>query len=229
MLAPAFYLEKYPGAYYAFSAHRRGVNMDDLYKKGLMLEFLTVGYNLLEAIASIVFGIISGSIALIGFGLDSIVESLSGFVLIWRLLQHGRISPMEEERIEKRAVRFVSITFFILGSYVLFESVKKFILREIPEPSLPGIIIAALSLIVMPVLGMEKRKVGLQIGSEALVADSMETFACAFLSLALLAGLGAHYLFGFWQADPIVGIVIVVFLFREGYEAWEKSGGESKY
>ncbi len=198
--------------------------MNDLYRKGLNLEFFTVGYNVIEALASIIFGIIGGSIALVGFGLDSIVESLSGFVLIWRLSRHDKISPLEEERAEKRAVRFVSVTFFILGIYVLYESVKKLVLHEAPEPSLPGIIIAALSILIMPVLAMEKRKVGLQLGSKALVADSMETFACAFLSLALLAGLGANYLFGFWQADPIVGLIITVFLFREGYETWEKSG-----
>ncbi len=202
------------------------MNADRLYKKGLRLEYFTVGYNILEAVASIVFGSIAGSIALIGFGLDSIVESLSGLVLIWRLRQHGKISEAAEERIEKRAIKFVAITFFILGSYVLFESVKKLVVTEIPEPSLPGIIIATLSTIIMPILTWQKYKTGKQINSRALVANSKETLACTFLSVALLLGLGANYLFGFWQADPIVGLIIVLFLFREGWEGWKESSEE---
>lgn len=204
------------------------MNADRLYKKGLRLEYFTVGYNILEAIASIVFGSIAGSIALIGFGLDSIIESLSGLVLIWRLRQHGEISEAAEERIEKRAIKFVAITFFILGSYVLFESVMKLVIAEIPEPSLPGIIIATLSIIIMPILTWQKYKTGKQINSRALVADSRETLACFFLSVALLLGLGANYLFGFWQADPIVGLIIVAFLFREGWEGWKESSEEGE-
>lgn len=199
---------------------------DRLYKKGLFLEYITVGYNVLEAIASIVFGSIAGSVALIGFGLDSVVESLSGLILIWRLRQHGKITAADEERIEKRARKLVAATFFILGSYILYESVEKLAIREIPEPSLPGIIIAILSIIIMPVLTWQKYKTGKKINSRALMADARETLACAFLSVALLLGLGANYLFGFWQADPIVGLIIVAFLFREGWEAWRESGKE---
>ncbi len=195
-----------------------------LYRKGLRLEYFTVGYNALEALASIGFGVLQGSIALVGFGLDSIVESLSGMVLAWRLRTHGQVSGEEEERIERKAVRLVAASFFILGAYVLFESVKKLVQGEIPDPSLPGIIIAVVSLIVMPLLALSKRRLGERIGSRALIADSKETFACAFLSAALLAGLGVHYLFGFWQADPIAALVIVGFLFKEGYEGWRESG-----
>ena len=197
------------------------MNVERLYKKGLWLEYFNVAYNILEAVASIIFGIIAGSIALIGFGLDSIVESLSGGVLIWRLRQHGRISEEAEERLDKRATRFVAITFFILGLYILFESIKKLVLAEIPEPSLGGIIIAVASIVVMPFFVWQKYKTGKAINSRALVADSRETLACAFLSVALLLGLGANYLFGFWQADPIVGLIIVIFLFREGVEGWK--------
>ena len=196
--------------------------MEKLYKKGLRLEYFTVGYNIVEAAVSLVFGAIANSIALVGFGLDSVVESLSGFVLIWRLRQHGKISPEEEERVEKKAMRFVALTFFILGLYVLFQSLKKLIGKEIPDPSLPGIIIAIVSMIVMPVLTWQKYQTGKQINSRALVADSKETLACAFLSVALLLGLGCNYLFGFWQADPIVGLIIVAFLFREGLESWKE-------
>lgn len=202
--------------------------MDNLIKKGLRLEYFTVVYNILEAIASILFGYLAGSIALVGFGLDSIVESLSGFVLIWRLGKHKIISKEEEDKIEKKAIKFVAITFFILGLYILIESIKKLHLKEIPDTSLPGIIISMVSLIIMPILAYKKFKVGKEIGSRALVADSKETIICVFLSFTLFLGLGANYLFGFWQADPIAGLIIVLFLFKEGYELlFEKINEES--
>ncbi|MFC1967224.1 cation diffusion facilitator family transporter [Chloroflexota bacterium] len=204
-------------------------NSEGLYKKGLYLEYFTVGYNILEAAAAIIFGSMAGSIALVGFGLDSIVESLSGGVLIWRLRQHGRISAEAEERIEKRAARLVAVTFFLLGLYVLFESVKKLVTAEAAGTSVPGIAIAVISLIIMPLLGWQKYKTGRKINSRALIADSKETLVCAWLSVALLVGLGANYLFGFWQADPIVGLIMVAFLFREGWEGWQEAGEEVEH
>ncbi|MDD1682548.1 MAG: cation transporter [Methanoregula sp.] len=193
------------------------------WRTALYLEYFTVIYNVFEAAASIVFGTFAGSIALVGFGLDSVVESLSGVILIWRLGRHDQVPPEEEERIELLAQRLVAITFFLLGAYVLIESIRKLISAEIPEPSPVGMIIAVLSIIIMPVLAWKKRVIGTAIGSKALLADAKETIACAFLSTALLAGLLANYLFGFWQADPLVGFVIVFYLFREGYEGWTGS------
>jgi cation diffusion facilitator family transporter len=195
------------------------------WKTALWLEYFTVAYNIIEALASIIFGSVAGSIALIGFGLDSIVESLSGLILIWRLNRHNTGSHEDEEQIEKIAERFVAVTFFILGAYVLYESVNKLLFHEISQPSPVGILIAILSIIIMPLLAWKKQAVGTEIGSRALIADSKETLACAFLSVALLVGLGANYLFGFWQADPLAGLVIVLFLFREGYEIWNGECG----
>jgi len=192
--------------------------MEDRYGKALALEYFTVGYNILEAAASIIAGGMANSIALVGFGLDSVVESLSGLVLIWRLKKHGTISAGEEEEIEEKASRFVGITFFVLGAYVLFESVRKILAGDMAEPSLLGIAIAVLSLVVMPVLAYRKYKLGKELGLRSLVADSKETLACSFLSLALLAGMVSTYFFDFQIADPVVGLVIVAFLFREGYE-----------
>src|SRR5665648_949251 len=197
--------------------------MDKLYKRGLLLEYFTIGYNVIEAIISMAFGSMANSIALVGFGLDSIVESLSGLVLIWRLRQHQKITEEEEERFEKKAMKFIAISFLVLALYVLFQSVKKLLFQEIPNPSLPGIIIAIASIVVMPTLTLQKYRIGKKINSKALIADSKETLACFFLSLALLLGLGLNYLLGFWQADPIVGIIIVVFLLREGIESWKES------
>lgn len=196
---------------------------DQHYRKALNLEYFTVGYNVLEAILSILFGANAGSIALIGFGLDSIVESLSGLILIWRLRKHETCSEDEERTSENKAIRFVAVTFFLLGAYVLYESVKKLIFVEIPEPSVPGIIISILSVIIMPILSFKKRDIGIQINSRALVADSKETLTCAFLSVPLLIGLATNYFFGFWQADPLVGLIVVMFLIREGLEWWEEA------
>lgn len=196
--------------------------MDKLYKKALFLGCFTVIYNIVEAALSILFGKIANSIALIGFGLDSVVESLSGAVMIWRFSQHNKISEEEEKTIENKAVKFVSFTFFLLGFYVLFQSIKKLLLKEIPDASLPGIIIAIVSIVVMPVLAWQKYKTGKQIKSNALIADSKETIVCSFLSLSLLIGLGLNYILGLWYADPIVGLIIVIYLFKEGKEILEE-------
>ncbi|MDP2918799.1 MAG: cation transporter [Dehalococcoidia bacterium] len=197
---------------------------ETLYRRGLYLEYITIAYNVLEAVFSILFGALAGSIALIGFGLDSIIESMSAFVLLWRLRKHQDLSQEAEEKIERRAQRFIAITFFVLGAYVAFEAVRKLATGDASEASLPGIIIAAASIVSMPVLWHFKYKTGKQINSKALIADSKETLACGFLSVALLIGLGANYLFGFWQADPIAGLIITVFLFREGWEGWTEVG-----
>jgi len=166
-----------------------------LHKKALLLSYFTVGYNILEGVASIAAGLLAGSIALVGFGLDSFVESISGSVMIWRFRKHGKISEEEEEKVEKKAVRFVAYSFFILGAYVLYESLKKLYFHEIPDPSLLGIIIAIASIIFMPILFFMKYKTGKIIGSKALIADSKETLACTFLSCVLLFGLLMNYIF----------------------------------
>ncbi len=189
-----------------------------LQKRALSLSYFTVGYNVLEGVLSIFAGSVAGSIALIGFGLDSFVESLSGGVMIWRFRKSGKISEEEEERIERKAARFVAYSFFVLAAYVLYESGKKLYFQEEADPSILGIIVAVASIIVMPVLFYLKYQTGKAIGSRSLIADSKETLACVFLSFALLIGLVLNYFYGLWQADPIVGFVIVVFLVREGYE-----------
>ena len=188
-----------------------------LHKKALSLSYFTVAYNLVEGVVSLIFGYLAGSIALVGFGLDSFVESLSGFVMIWRFRKHGKISKEEEERIELKATRLVAYTFFALSSYVVYEAVTKLHFQEIPSPSFPGIIIAGVSVAVMPVLFYKKYKLGKLIGSRSLVADSKETLACVVLSIALLVGLGMNYYYGLWQADLIVGLIVAGYLLKEGF------------
>ena len=189
-----------------------------LHKRALLLSYLSISYNIIEFILSIVAGVLSNSIALIGFGLDSLVESLSAGIMVWRFSKHGKMSPEEEEKVEQKAEKLVGYTFLILAAYILYESIDKLVSNEIPEPSIFGIIIALFSIVIMPILFYMKLKTGKAIRSKGLIADSKETLACTFLSVALLLGLGANYIFGFWQADPIVGLVIVLFLTREGIE-----------
>lgn len=188
------------------------------FKKALLLSYFTVGYNILEGIAAIVAGLLTGSIALVGFGFDSAIESFSGAVLIWRLTMHGRIPEEEEERVEKRAVKLVGMSFFVLAAYVFFEAAKKLYFHEHPEPSLFGIVIAILSIIIMPALSWAKLRTAKRIGSAALKADSRQTFLCSLLSVALLLSLGLNYFLGLWWADPVGAFVMLFFIIREGIE-----------
>jgi divalent metal cation (Fe/Co/Zn/Cd) transporter len=193
--------------------------MTDLRRKALHLAYFTIAYNVAECALSLVAGALAGSIALVGFGLDSLVESLSGGVMIYRFARHETLSAAEEERLERRAVKIVGITFFILAAYVLYESLEKLIFQEAPAPSLLGLGIALASIIVMPGLFVLKYRTGKALGSASLMADSKQTLACAMLSVALLIGLGLNYWWGLWQADPAIGLVIVALLIREGYHA----------
>jgi divalent metal cation (Fe/Co/Zn/Cd) transporter len=193
--------------------------METLKRQALLLSYFTVGYNVVECLLSLLAGYLSGSIALVGFGLDSLLESLSGGVMIWRFYPHRGLSEADEARLEQRAVKIIGYTFFVLAAYILYESVEKLIFAEIPSPSLLGIFIALASSIIMPALYLYKFRTGESLGSASLKADSKQTLACAFLSVALLIGLGLNYLYGLWQADPIIGLLIVFFLVREGRRA----------
>jgi cation diffusion facilitator family transporter len=190
-------------------------------KRGLQLEYLTVGWNILEGIIAVGAGIAAGSIALIGFGVDSFVETISGAVIIWRLMAETRGRHDEEaiERIEERAERLVGIAFLLLAAYVAFEAVRTLINQEAPDPSPVGIALTALSIVVMLWLARAKRRVGEALGSRAMIADAQQTYACWYLSIVALAGLGLNAVFGLWWADPVAALGITVLLVREGVEA----------
>lgn len=185
-------------------------------KRALWLSYFTVAYNILEGLVSILIGFGAGSTALIGFGSDSFVESLSGGVMIWRFRKHGKISYEQEEAVEQRAVQLVGYTFLILAAYVIFESLNKLRSGEGADKTLFGIFIAVASLIVMPVLFYLKVRTARQIKSRSLLADSKQTLGCILLSVALLAGLLMNYLFELWWIDPAAALVIAAFLIREG-------------
>ena len=183
-------------------------------RRGRRLEYFTIAWNSLEAVAAVVAGLFAGSVALVGFGVDSVIETSSGAVLLWRLRDGER-----GEARERTALRLVGVSFLLLAAYVAFDAVKSLVMREPPEASHVGIGIAALSLIVMPLLARAKRRVAAAINSRALRADSRQTDLCAYLSAILLAGLALNALFGFWWADPAAGLVMTPIIAKEGVEA----------
>lgn len=194
----------------------------ELLNRGLLLEYVTVAWNIVEGIIAIGAGVLAGSPALIGFGADSFIESISGGVLIWRLdgERSGKHDPEAVERIERRAERLVGASFLVLAAYVAFESVRALVSAEAPDASPVGIGLTAVSIVVMLWLARAKRQTGEALGSRALIADAQQTYACWYLSITALTGLALNALFGLWWADPVAGLGIVVFLVREGWEAW---------
>ena len=185
-------------------------------RRGRVLEYLTITWNLLEGIISVGAGLLAGSIALVGFGFDSFIESLSGGALLWRLHWDA---PERRERAEYIALKLVGVSFLLLAAYVAFDAIKSLIKREPPEASYIGIAIAALSLVVMPFLARAKRQVASHLNSRALQADSRQTDICAYLSAILLFGLLLNALFGFWWADPVAALVMTPIIAKEGIEA----------
>src|SRR5271157_2914386 len=183
-------------------------------RKGRRLEYFTLAWNLAEGGIAVAAGIIANSIALIGFGADSLIECLSGGILLWRLQLH-----VDDERRERIALKLVGISFVLLAVYVAFDAVKTLILREEPHVSVIGIVLSCAALIVMPLLARAKRKVASTLESRSLEADSRQTDLCAYLSAILLGGLVLNALLGWWWADPIAGLIMVSIIAREGIKA----------
>jgi divalent metal cation (Fe/Co/Zn/Cd) transporter len=195
-------------------ARPQEVIRDAAVRQGRRLEYFTVGWNLIEAAVALGAGFFAGSIALIGFGIDSLIETSSGAVLLWRL-QEGE----KGEKRERMALKLVGLSLMALAAYVAIDAVKGLIQKEPPEESLVGIILAAVSLIVMPLLAWAKRKVAAKLNSQALVADSHQTDICAYLSAILLVGLSLNALFGWWWADPVAALAMLPIIVKEGLEA----------
>jgi divalent metal cation (Fe/Co/Zn/Cd) transporter len=186
---------------------------DAWFARGRRLEVFTVAWNVVEAIVSIIAGALAGSTSLIGFGIDSVIESLSGSVLLWRLAR-------DDPRREGLARKLVAVTFFLLAAYVGLGAGRSLVLKEPPDASLPGVAITALSVLVMPILARAKRRVAAEIDSASLVADSRQTDICAYLSAILLVGLALNAWLGWWWADPAAGLLMVPIIAWEGREAW---------
>ncbi|PKH41740.1 Cation efflux family protein [Nocardioides alpinus] len=205
------------------SAHAHAPALDSAERRRLgrraqLLAGASVAYNAIEAVVAITAGIVAGSVALVGFGLDSIVEVSSGLIILWQF-RH----PIPESR-ERSALRLMALSFFGLAAYVTFESVRTLASGHDPDSSPVGIALAVASLIIMPFLSWAQRRTGKSLGSNAVVADSTQTLLCTYLSAVLLVGLVLNATLGWSWADPVAGLVIAVVAVREGVEAWRGEG-----
>lgn len=198
------------------------INRSQLVQRGRTLEYFTVAYNSLEGLVSILAGLIAGSVSLVGFGLDSIIEVTSGAALLWRL--HHDWNEPRREAIERITLRIVGWCFMALAIYVAFDSGWTLVRHEKPERSIPGIIVAAVSVVVMPLLARAKRLVAEGIGSAAMKADSRQADFCTYLSAILLVGLLLNAVLGWWWADPVAGLVMVPVIAKEGVDGVRGKG-----
>jgi divalent metal cation (Fe/Co/Zn/Cd) transporter len=199
-----------------------------LLRHGLHLAVATVSWNIVEGLIAITAGTAASSVALVVFGVDSFIETASGVVLTWRLGAELRAhSPADAERIERRAARIAGALLLGLALYVLIDAgIRLFGWGPAPHESLPGMILTALSLVIMPVMGAAKLRTARQLGSRALRADAYETITCAWLSFATLGGLALNAGCGWWWADPLAALLMLPLIVREGWEGWR--GGCSR-
>lgn len=191
-------------------------NRAALVQLGRKLEYLTIAWNAIEGAVAVWAGIVAGSISLIAFGVDSLIELASGATLLWRMSVDTKIE--ERAHNEKRALRIVGGCFLLLAAYILYESGNDLLRKRAPEHSLPGITLACLALVIMPLLARGKRKVGSALTSTAMAADAKQSEFCAYLSATLLAGLALNAAFGLWWADPLAALVMVPIIAKEGVE-----------
>ncbi len=193
-----------------------------LLRWALLLAIATVGWNIVEGLVAIAAGTAASSIAMLGFGIDSFVETASGAVLAWRLRAELRArSPERAEQVERRAARVAGALLLALAAYILIDAGRRLagFGRE-PAESIVGMILTAISLVIMPLLGWAKLRAAQRLASHALRADAYETITCAWLSLTTLAGLVLNATLGWWWADPVAALIMLPLIVREGFEAW---------
>jgi len=195
-----------------------------LQRRGMLLEWFTVAWNVIEAAVAITAGLVASSVALIGFGIDSGIEVVAASALLWRFTKAGADATEEEHgAAERRALYIVSATFFVLAAYIAVEAVTALVTGEEPDTSTVGVVLALVSLVVMPTLAYAKQKTGRALGSRALEADAIETWVCAYLSLALLAGVGLNAAFGWSWADPVGALAMLPVILWQGWEKLEEA------
>lgn len=187
-----------------------------LVRRAKLLAWWGVGWHAIEATVAIGAGVVAGSIALVGFGADSLVESVAGFVLLWRFAA-SRAASHDAER---TAQKVIAVSFYVIAAYVAVEAVRSLLGGEHPEVSYVGIGLSAVTLLTMPPLAIAKARVGERLGSSATKSEGRQNMLCAYLSVALLVGLGANAVVGWWWADPIVALIIAAVAVREGRNAW---------
>jgi divalent metal cation (Fe/Co/Zn/Cd) transporter len=190
---------------------------DVLARRVRRLVAATIAYNVVEAVVAVTAGTVASSSALVAFGLDSVIEVASAAAVAWQFSARDHASI---ERRERRALRVIAISFFALAAYVTVDAVRTLTGAGHAEHSTPGLVLAAVSLVVMPILSYAQRRAGRELGSATAVADSKQTLLCTYLSAVLLAGLGLNLLFGWYWADPLAALVIAVVAGREGVQSW---------
>jgi divalent metal cation (Fe/Co/Zn/Cd) transporter len=196
-------------------------------RRGIALEGVTIGYNALEGIVAIAAGLVAGSVALTGFGIDSVIEVTSGALLWWRLRAELGSAPLGPTA-ERRAARGAGFLLLALAVYIVAESARLLLTGKRPETSSVGIVLTSLSLIVMPLLARAKLRTAAGLGSRALRADAHETIVCAWLSATTLLGLGLNATLGWWWADPVAALAMLPLIVREGIEAWRGEATEGE-
>jgi cation diffusion facilitator family transporter len=190
-------------------------------RTALRLEYLTVGWNVAEGVVSLAAAFLAGSVALLGFGVESFVETASGGILIWRLWSERRAAdPEHAERVEHRAQKLVAASLVLLALFIAYDAARALLQRERPDASPLGVLVTALSLVAMGFLARAKRQAGRRLNSRALVADAGQTQACFYLSAIVLVGLAANAALGWWWADPAAALAVIPFLGYEAREAW---------
>ena len=195
-----------------------------LHRRALRLEYFTVSWNVVEAVVAITAGLIAGSVALVGFGVDSGIEVLSAMALLWRLRRAGAdASEAEQAHAERRALFAVAATFFLLAAYIAVEAIGALSSGGAPGRSSVGLLLALVSLAVMPLLAYWKGRTGREMGSRALQADAMETWVCSCLSLALLVGVGLYSAFGWAWVDPVAALAMLPVIVWQGWETLEEA------
>jgi divalent metal cation (Fe/Co/Zn/Cd) transporter len=186
-------------------------------RRGQWLQYVTIGWNSAEFVVALVAGLLAGSVALVGFGFDSAIEVTSGVAALWRLRWDA--DAVRREAAERLTVRVIGVCFLLLAAYVTFDGVQTIRERRAAQHSMIGIVLATLSLLVMPALAHVKRRIATMLRSGALEAEARQTQLCAYLSAVLLAGLGLNAWFGWWWADPLAGLLMVPLIAWEGIEA----------
>jgi divalent metal cation (Fe/Co/Zn/Cd) transporter len=185
-----------------------------LVRRGLLLNYATIGYNTVEAVVSLIAGLLAGSVALLGFGIDSVIEVTASGAAQWRLRSDAE--PVHRERVERISVRLIGACFLGLAAYVTIDAGKSLWLRERPSRTIVGVVILALSVLVMPLLARAKRDVADKMQSGALRAEAKQTSLCAYLSFIALAGVALNAAFGWWWADPVAALAMVPIIVIEG-------------